>query len=248
VWASNLAAAEAAARRALALDPDNSSARVALGSVLRDSWQWPEAEAEFLEALELDPDNQEAHLQYAEMLWGTGRLDESLVETGRALALDPAPIFLDAQAFVLYMNGRNAEAEPLLEEGLAKDPEGHVHYLRTVFSDLLLMEGRYREALDRFADFLPDSVAYRRLGEALEREDPSLVSERVVRGTTQVLARLGATERALDALEEMVFALPYRVQYDVWDPYLMPLRATERFQDMILPRVNLEGVTPRYAR
>jgi serine/threonine-protein kinase len=137
VWANSFATAEAAARRALELDPRNASARVALGGVHRDRWEWEEGEREFLRALELDPDNAEAHTQYSELLWGMGRLDESLRETGRALAIDRAPIRLDAEGFVLYMNGRVGEAEAMLEEGLAMDTAGDVHYLRTVLAKSL---------------------------------------------------------------------------------------------------------------
>ena len=60
--------AEDAARRALSLDPDNASAHVALGSVLRNQMEWTRSEAEYLRALELDPESAEAHLQYSQLL------------------------------------------------------------------------------------------------------------------------------------------------------------------------------------
>ncbi|MFV1986807.1 MAG: hypothetical protein ACC682_05980 [Gemmatimonadota bacterium] len=246
-WAQSMAAGEAAARRALALDPRNSSARVALGDIHRDRWEWAEAERELLRALADDPDDAEAHLQYSELLWGVGRLDEALRESGRALALDRSPLTLDVHGFVLYMNGRNEEAEAVLEEGLAIDTAGDMHYLRTVLATLMLFDGRYREALDRFSDYLPDADDFRMMGEALAAGDPSLLPEHAARGFAQTLARLGRTEEALDALERLVFALPYRVQYDIWDPNLIPLQQTARFQDVILPRVRLEGVKPTYA-
>ncbi|HEM46497.1 MAG TPA: hypothetical protein ENO23_05565, partial [Alphaproteobacteria bacterium] len=46
--------AAGAARRALALDPDNASAHVALGSVHRNRLEWGRAEAEYARALTLD--------------------------------------------------------------------------------------------------------------------------------------------------------------------------------------------------
>jgi len=174
-WARSLAAAEVAAERALALDPGNASARVALGGVHRDRWEWAEGERELLRALEIDPDDHEAHTQYAELLWGMGRMDESLRETGRALALDRAPVRLDIQGFVLYMSGRWEEAEAVLEEGLAMDPAGDVHFLRTVLGRLFLFDGRYREALHRFSPYLSDTASFRMQGEALEAHDPYLL-------------------------------------------------------------------------
>jgi serine/threonine-protein kinase len=247
VWARSLAAAEAAARRALELDPRNASARVALGGVHRDRWEWEDGERELLRALQLDPDNEEAHTQYAELLWGMGRLDESLRESGRALALDRAPVRLDIYAFTLYMNDRAEEAEGFLEEGIAMDTAGDMHFLRTVLANLMLFDGRYREAIDRFASYLPDSVGYRLMGEALESGDATLLPESTVRGWPQTLVLLGEPERALDALEEMVFAMPFRVQFEIWDPILAPIWDTPRFQDVILPRVRLEGAEARLA-
>jgi len=246
-WAGRFAAAEAAANRALDLDPGNASARVALGGGHRVQREREEGEREYLLALELDPDNEEAHTQYSELLWGMGRMDESLRESGRALALDRAPIRLDAHGFVFYMNGRMQEAEAMLEEGLAIDTAGNVHYLRTVFSQLLLVEGRYREALDRFSPYLPDPAGYRLMGEAIESGDPARMPEGTPRGLPHTWVLLGEPERALDVLETMVFAMPFRVQYDIWDPVMAPLWGTRRFQEVILPRVRLEGAVPRFA-
>ena len=65
------------------------------------------------------------------------------------------------------MNGRPEEAEVLLEEGLAVDTAGDVHFLRTVLARLMLFDGRYREAIDRFAAYLPDTASFRLQGEAL---------------------------------------------------------------------------------
>jgi hypothetical protein len=46
----------------------------------------------------------------------------------------------------------------------------------------------------------------------------------------------------------MAFSMPFRVQYDIWDPVLAPLWDTDRFQEVILPRLRLEGAVPRFAR
>jgi tetratricopeptide (TPR) repeat protein len=247
VWARSLGAAAMAARRALEVDPQNASARVALGNVHMQRWEWQDGERELQQALSLDPDSHEAHTQYAELLWGMGRLDESLRESGRALALDRAPVRLDVHGFTLLMNGRVEEAEAMLEEGLAIDTAGDMHFLRTVLSHLLLFNGRYREALDRFALYIPDSTGYRLMGEALETGNPTLLEGATGRGLVQTWVMLGEPDRALDVLEEHVFAMPFRVQYEVWDPILAPIWETPRFQDVILPRVRLEGARAKFA-
>jgi len=245
VWARSFDAAERAAQRALELDPRNASARVALASTLSHRWEWGQAETEVLLALDLDPDNSEAHIQYAELLWGVGRLDESMRETGRALALDRAPITLNSHGYTLLMNGFDAVGEALLEEAFARDPTGEVHYVRPMLAELALYDGRYQEAIDRFDGYLPEG--YRQMGEALAAGDPSLLPETGGRGFAQTLVLLGEYDRALDVLEARVFFLPFRVAYEIWHPLLAPIWDTPRFQNVILPRVHLEGVTPSFA-
>ena len=242
LWETRFSAAGAAGRRALELDPRIAAAHVALGSIHRDRWEWDEGERQLRQAIEIDPDNVEAHTQYSELLWGMGRMDESLRESGRALALDRSPIRLDIHGFALYLSGRPEEAEALLEEGLAMDTAGDVRYLRTVLAHQMLLDGRYREAIDRFAFYLPDTTAFRRMGESIETGDASRLQVAATpRGLPHVWVLLGEPDRALDVLEEMVFTMPFRVQYDIWDPVLAPLWDTSRFQDVILPRLRLEG-------
>ncbi len=247
LWATNLAKAEVAAKRALVLDPRSASAHVALGGVHRDRWEWEAGEREYREALKLDPDSHEAHTQYCELLWGMGRLDEALQEAERALALDRAPVRLDTYGFVLYMNRRNAEAEAALNEGIAIDTSGDLHFLRTVLATQLLLEGRYKEALSRFAFYIGDTTRYRMMGDALATRDPRRMPNGTSRALAQTWMLLGDRERALDALQAEVFRLPFRVKFNIWDPNLAALRDTPRFRDVILPRVKLRGAVARLA-
>ena len=146
------------------------------------------------------------------------------------------------------MNDRPDEAEALLEEGLARDTAGDVRYLRTVLAHLMLLDGRYREALERFAFYLPDTEAFRLMGETLETGDATrLRVAGTPRGLPHVWTLVGEPDRALDMLEEMAFAMPFRVQYDLWDPVLAPLWDTPRFRNVILPRLRLEGARVQVA-
>ena len=85
------------------------------------------------------------------------------------------------------------------------------------------------------------------MGEAIESGDPTRLPEGAPRGLPQTWVLLGEPDRALDVLETMVFAMPFRVQYDIWDPVLAPIWDTRRFQRVILPRVRLERAEPRFA-
>ena len=170
---------------------------MALGSIHRDRREWDAAERELLRALDLDPDNGEAYVQYAETLWGVGRLAESLRATRTALALDRTPVRLDVVGFVLYQCRRYEDAVPLLEEGIAADPEGDVHFLRTVLGRLLLFTGREEEAASRFASYFDDPEALRMQAAALSAGDATLLPADEERVLAQTWALLGDTDRAL---------------------------------------------------
>jgi len=81
----------AAARRALELDPTLAHPHAVLGSnEMGYDWDFAGGEAEFKKAIELDPNDATAHQWYAENL-GTigGREQEALAEINRAHQLDP---------------------------------------------------------------------------------------------------------------------------------------------------------------
>ncbi|MEN8145078.1 MAG: tetratricopeptide repeat protein [Gemmatimonadota bacterium] len=115
------AEAERAARRALELDPQNSSALVALGSVQRNRGEWKASEATYLTALSLDPDDAEAHHQYGDLLCNVGRIAEGVRFLDQAAALDPAPVRLTTLAFGLLLDGRLSEGVELYELAVSRD-------------------------------------------------------------------------------------------------------------------------------
>jgi hypothetical protein len=85
------------------------------------------------------------------------------------------------------------------------------------------------------------------MGEAIESGDPTRMPGGTPQGLPYTWVLLGEPERALDVLEKMVFSMPFRVQYDIWDPVMAPIWGMSRFQQVILPRVRLEGAVPRFA-
>jgi TolB-like protein len=82
-------AGEAAAHRALAIEPDTTAAYVAIGMMYRVQWKWKEADAAFRRALKIAPGDAEAADQYGQFLLAEGRLHEALAEINRAQRLDP---------------------------------------------------------------------------------------------------------------------------------------------------------------
>lgn len=117
--------AEAAARRALALDEGLAEAHVSLATVLfRYRWDWAGAESEYQRALELDPGYAEGHRAYAVYLLVMHRNVEALAEAQRARALSPlSPIINTELAFALLGVGRVDEAIAQLERTRALDPD-----------------------------------------------------------------------------------------------------------------------------
>jgi tetratricopeptide (TPR) repeat protein len=243
VWDTAFVAAERAALRALELDPDNASARVALATVFRDRWRWAEAEVEFLKALATDPDNVEAHQQYAELLSVVGRQMEALNSSARALALDRSAIRLASHANVALTNGRVDEAIELSREGIEKDPDNNVNLLDYVLGRAYLQTGRYDEA-----ERLSESRGRKRdLGSAiaaLRADDPGLLDDLddpIFKA--QSLMMMGRPDLALEELDGDVLDPPFMGKADLFAPVFDPIRDDPRVQ-AILAQMGLKGVQP----
>ncbi len=154
-----LAESEQAARRAMALDSDNASALVALGSVQRDRGQWEESEASYRRAIELAPDNAEAHQQYAEMLNQMGRIAESVRSADRAAALDPALIRIYVLAEALRLDDRLPEALEVYRLGLARDADVSLNFLWEGAARANMQAGEARQAIDIWGGMISVTVS-----------------------------------------------------------------------------------------
>jgi tetratricopeptide (TPR) repeat protein len=110
----SLEAATTAARKAIALDPDDPFAHAILGVTYRFARRYEEALPEFLKALELNPNHAVAHASLGMALAYIGRPEEGLEHTARALRISPRDpqkyLLLQAQAVVLFAAARYAEA------------------------------------------------------------------------------------------------------------------------------------------
>jgi eukaryotic-like serine/threonine-protein kinase len=82
--------AKQAAQKALAIDPMDADAHLALAIESQwYEWNWPVAESEFKRAIELNPNDAEAHGYYSWFLAPMGRGPEALVEAKRAQQIAP---------------------------------------------------------------------------------------------------------------------------------------------------------------
>jgi TolB-like protein len=263
-WKQSLDDAEAAARRALAIDPSNSGAEVALGNVIRDRRQWGDAEPHYLRALQIDPDNVEAHQQYAEYLAASGRLDEALRSARRGVDLDPtSSIRLLVLGYVMRVNGHLPQAIATLERAVEIDPS----LLRAQFNlaGTYVSSGDFDQA-ERV--LLEETFPRLEASGRMTSEERATRSEQVRRemaalrgGDIEELEaccaplswgrylKLGEEEKALDALAADARAdvgFGTVRQSGMWIAGWDGLRSDPRFREAAR-LMNLEGVEPRRA-
>jgi TolB-like protein len=241
--------AERAARRALELDPGSAPARVALGNVLRDRFEWQEAETAYREALAIDPDYPEAHQQYAELLVATGRIADAVRVAARAAALDPAPVRLSFLGFALFTDDRPSEAILAFERGISLDPEQNLESLRGSLGLLHYDEGRFDEAYDVWASipgvkaemdpYWTGWVAALREGSLSAVPD----AERQYLKPEDMI-HLGEPERAANRLTNPPQPHWIGNVYRLWSRIFDPIRDHPAVQKYLRDR-GLEGVTVR---
>lgn len=117
--------ADAAARKALELDPGLAHPHAVLGvNAMEYHWDFAAGEAEFKRAFALDESDPTAHQWYAECLALLGgREDEAIAENDRARALDPlSPIIRASGGDVLIRARRFDQSMARLQTLLAENP------------------------------------------------------------------------------------------------------------------------------
>jgi TolB-like protein/Flp pilus assembly protein TadD len=142
--------AEAAARKALALDDTLAEAHVSLAGVLyRYHWEWEAAEREFRLGLELEPSDAEGHRAYAIYLLVVRRHDEALAEARRARELSPLSLPINVElATALLRAGRYDEAIAQLQKTLEIGPKFGRAYL--TLAETYLAQGDRPRAVAAF--------------------------------------------------------------------------------------------------
>ena len=240
-----LVQAEAAARRALELDPRNASALVAMGSVLRDRHQADEAEAYYRRALALDPDNPEAYHQYGEMLYETGRIAEAVRALDRATTLDPAAVRLAMLGFTLLLDDRLSEAVEVYELGLASDPEVRIPQMWYGAAASFLEAGMAEAAIDALVtltqaappppdgDPVPTPERIEHTVRAIVDREPDRVPPEFRDGLNPELwMLLGDPDQALNNLRRFIDAFALRWAPEYWLPVWDSLRSDPEFQKL----------------
>jgi TolB-like protein/Tfp pilus assembly protein PilF len=121
----NFPKSNAAARKALELDPTLAHPHAVLGvNETQYDWDFAGGEAEFKKALELDPSDASAHQWYAESLDRIGgRQQEALAEINRAGQLDPqSPVITRELGGILLTAGQYDQSIAVCQKLVADDP------------------------------------------------------------------------------------------------------------------------------
>jgi len=208
-----LARAEAAARRAVALEGTLAEARTSLALVLHAQWDWAAAQSEFTQATLLNPGYATARQWYAVFLAALDRLEESLAVVRYAEELDPlSPVIGGWVALVLDAMGAQDEAAEQYRKVLALHPnvdflhrDAWLHSLRASdYESAALHLRRYLEITGSpMATRWPDGVQNEATREATLQEiaDATAADYKM---STDLNMILGNEEAALRLLERLL--------------------------------------------
>ncbi|HSJ07152.1 MAG TPA: tetratricopeptide repeat protein, partial [Longimicrobiales bacterium] len=242
--------AEAAARRALELDPAHAHAHATLAYVsLYYHWNWPEAERAFERAIRLDPAYSTAHQWHANFLTAMGRFDEAEAAMRRAMELDPLSLIANgALGWVYYNAGDFTRAIEQCSRTLELDPEFKLAWFWSGLAHEGL--GRHEEAVDLLEKALalsPESAitlaalahahaAAGRTDRARELLRDLLAAEaRYIPSfeVAKVHLALGEEDIALTWLETAYEQRSHSMAFLRVDPQLATLQAHPRFRDLL---------------
>ncbi len=178
--------AEAAARRALALDPNLAEAHAALGQVfvLFAPYDFSRGDSELRRALELSPSLAQARLYLGYSLVRQGLLDKGLEQFQKAQELDPfSSNVARGVAYYYYLKRDYVRALDLLRQANKLGPA----FVNTFEIGLYIQNGLFDEALMELEN-----------ARQTRKNDPLLIC-----GTGMVYAGLGKRREALKSIKQL---------------------------------------------
>jgi TolB-like protein/DNA-binding winged helix-turn-helix (wHTH) protein/Flp pilus assembly protein TadD len=253
--AEALPAANAAALKAIEIDPQSAEAHASLGLVLTHRWDWAGAEAEFKQALRLDSHYANAHHWYGDYLSIMGRHDEALLEARQALALDPLNLMIGTWVGRRYYLAR--KYEHAIEQGRntveldANFAAAHLllgeNYVQAGMHEQGLVELQTAASLSGNSPLYLAQIAVAHASAGRKTEALQIVAQLQTISSTRYVSPYGLAQiyAALNDKEQTFKWL--QIAYDgraVWmsylavDPVFDSLRPDQRFQDL-LRRVRL---------
>jgi len=209
--------AQAAARRAIELDPSLPDGYSQLGVTFLDKDLLPGEEL-FSKALALDPLHPDTMHFYAYLLSAVGRVKEAIAMRERLMRIEPlAGLYTANYEAMLWADGQDDALNARLRE-----PPPSSGFLATFLGGMYAAQGRYAEAAERLLRAVPISRA---AGSA--QSLPRLGLE-----LDFVYVHVGAPELVMQAYEDaLAGGVPAFGDYVLlWHPSYAPVRKTERFK------------------
>jgi len=214
------AKSEAAAHKALQLEPTNSLASATLGLIYRDhDWDLRKADPFLRRAVEINPRSTGLQAEYADLLMKRGRVQEAQEILLRAQVLEPSVGRLPARlaGYLAWME-RCSEARRYANHALSLTPQNrHALWALALCADL---EGKNAEAETRYRELMRLSGAEQRseasLGHVLARTGRREEARKIAANLASIIERgrrrevfaalvhaaLGENEKALTLLEQ----------------------------------------------
>lgn len=221
------------ARRAIALDPKDAAAWVALGYVRLVQRNMVAAEDAFKQALRLDPNEADGLHGYSQFLAAMGKVKESLAMRAHLQEIEAAVINYTADTAEIYW--------------LAGDTDKAIQMLqlfrpqRTMELALILAaSGRYHDAASALREMPPSNwpdglleKAAKLLDAAPAQNPPDSMPK--LGSLSFTFLHVGAPERDLEYYEDEVkggYFQPISATW-FWHPSFAPVRRTERFKKLV---------------
>jgi TolB-like protein/DNA-binding winged helix-turn-helix (wHTH) protein/Tfp pilus assembly protein PilF len=245
---------EAAARRAIELDPANGEAYSTLGVYQATfDWNWTEAERNIRRGIALNPNSADAELDYAVLLDILNRPEEAVTHMRRALELDPQSFLMNRHLGATLLFARHYE-EALAHLAQAAEMEpGKLNYVLSWESGVYESMGNRDKAaeLDIQVQGLGDPAAAKRLRSIYSRDGWEAYRRARIRMfpddpnqpcTPYAIAsdylRIGQPDRAFEYLNRAVDQKCDGVLWIQVSPLFDSIRSDQRYNDL-LKRMNL---------
>jgi len=253
--------AEAAARKALELDPTLAEPHTALALKMQYELDWAGAEREFKRAIELDPSYPTAHHWYSLMLRGSGRFAEAEAEISRAQELDPLSLIINTAAGDLYYYMRQYDkAVEIYGKTLELDPNFPI--ARSMLGSTYVLQGRFDEGIAELektratvgsGPFVLSDLGYS-YARAGRRSDAARVLDELVslssrgysvsQGIALVYWALGDKDKTFDWLERVGEGWSSVLTSTKIDPMWDGLRSDPRFAALMKKMGSEKGADP----
>jgi adenylate cyclase len=230
------AKAEAAARRAIKLDPRNADAYAALGRVQGYQVKWFASEQSLKQALNLDPLNPNTLHTYGLFLAATGQIKPALAMREKLSAMDPlVPTYNVQTAGTLLMAGDNAKALAIAQ-ALPSGTGQRAHLLMRVYVETK----RYKDAAASILNAPPGLYPPANLATAVRllRMAPATMPRQdgpYMGNLSLAFLYVGMPERALEEVEHNADAgyNGFSAVANIWQPDFGPARKTGQFKNLI---------------